>query len=218
MNVFIGGDSRCSHGTVTPDVRSVTDATDSWSNRLIWKHLDVKFFTRRSSVEIVSYSIYDSDPYFNDFEDGFFDLAFIQTGFNDGIEYWPERVFKKIVGKHFDKKNLVNRHEVQDREDFYRYVDRATEKEMFDLIKRKCKKVVFIGMHCLLGFKGIRSDLYPSYVQTTTETNESFSKQCHHYIRLRNSTKWTDYHCRGDRIHYNEKGIDFVLEKVEKYL
>jgi lysophospholipase L1-like esterase len=217
MIVFIGGDSRCSHGTATEHVGTVDERTDSWSNRLIWDCPNIKFFTRRSSYELVSYSIYDTGPLFKGFTDGFFDVAFIQTGFNDGIEYWTERIFTNIVGKRFNKKCLINGHPVEGKDDHFNYVDRETERTMFELLKRKCKRVVFIGMHSLEGFKSV-IPFKPSQNENVEKTNEVFSRLASDYIKLPTSVEWADEYCQNDRIHFNEKGINYILSEVKKFL
>lgn len=201
MNVFIGGDSRCSHGC---------DETAGWSNIINAVYPSVKLVYRRSSSELVSYTIYDSDPFLKNFQDKFFDIAIIQSGWNERVAYYSEGVFDKMLGKHF---NVDCRYDIQPSGNSS-YSHLSGETAMFDLIKLKATKVVYIGFHDLSLYKNLEGDIGGN----ARRVNEVFSSLATDYLALPQDVEWAEKHCAKDGIHYNSTGIYYICDNLEKWL
>lgn len=207
MNIFIGTDSRGTHPL--PD--------GGWTQKLISKYPKHSFVTCRSSIEAMTFTIYLLDPLLLNYPDGHFDIAFIQAGYNEGIEYWSENVYKQMMGTHFNPIALTKQvfHQKRYKGYAYIYIDREAEKKIFDLLKQKSKRVVFIGIHSNLLFRKLWN---LPYDENTKEMLKVLPKLATDYIELPQDQEWVDANVHWDGIHYKESGAHYILGKVEKFL
>lgn len=208
-NIYIATDSR---GTVATQAGGSRDT--SWTERFM-KTYPAQFTARRSAMELPTHHIYDilgieSVP------DKHFDLAVLQTGMYTGIDYCSEGVFQGFFGAHYKYTALKYHHPDLNR---YIYSDKADEEKIFALLRQKCKRVVYIGLHILtrwhLELRRGR-EWNPTYNQLAEVQNAWYGSLVTDYVPLPWDEAWVDQCTPVDEyLHYTEPGVQYILNKLD---
>jgi hypothetical protein len=165
-------------------------------------------------MEIPTHHIYDILSIAS-LEDQSIDLAVLQTGMYTGIDYCSKGVFKGLFGKHYKEEALKHYHPDLDR---YIYAHKPDEEEVFALLRKKCKRVVYIGLHILtrwhLELRRGR-EWNPTYSQLAEAQNAWYGSLVTDYIPLPWDEAWVDKCTPVDEyLHYTEPGVQFILNKL----
>lgn len=235
MSVFIAADSRGSHGT-QGHVWAPTN--NSWTTQFMNRHQEHSFVSRRAGIDMAVHHLYDCDPFLRQYDDKFFDLAFIHTGMNTGIDYWTPPLFKALFRKHYTPEGLKHQNGEK-----YVYIHEENEKKIFQLLEQKCKRVIHVGLQIVTRWhlelrqdqkyiptasqmaadpekfkKSLTKEWTPTYNELAEHQNKRYAAMCNDHISLPWDEQWVDECCPEDFLHFNEKGINWILDKVESYL
>lgn len=200
MNIFIGTDSRGSY-------HKQGRVTKGWTTDLQINHPEHVFVCQRAGIEKPLTTLFDIENKLSQHEDGFFDLAIIQVGYHEGVEYYSRDAFELFFEKNFNPQALV----IDPHNRYFKYWDESAFKRVFDLAKKKAKRVVHIGFHSLHKYhKGQLTD-------NAILSNETLSKLATDYLELPQDNDWGPTNT-FDQIHYNEGGRNYILERIEEYI
>ena len=210
MKILIGADSR-----------SVCPMPNDWVSRFkLATNNKHEIHSIRAYYDHWLFSIYILEEHLNTVEDGHYDLAIIQAGWHDGgVCYWTEDVYKGIMKDRFNKDCLSKKIEHKGK-DQYVYIDRKNEKEIFDLIKRKCKNCIFIGIHSLRKDNDLDTEfkLGIQHHYDALDMNNAFSSLDIDFFHMPMDTPWVVSHTSKDRIHFNDSGVEFFLNCLVSYV
>ncbi len=207
--IYVATDSR---GTVATRAGGTRDT--SWTERFM-KAYPATFIPRRSAMEMPTHHIYDILG-IGGMEDQSIDLAVLQTGMYTGIDYCSEGVFKALFGSYFKPEALKYHHPDVNR---YIYSHKGDEETIFGLLRQKCKRVVYIGLHILsrwhLELRRGR-EWNPTYNQLAEAQNAWYASLVTDYIALPWDEAWVDQCTPVDEyLHYTEPGVRYILDKLD---
>lgn len=205
MNIFLGTDSR---GITMPK-----DAGEAWVVEFCRSHNNWNIIKGKSASPLFQFILHDLDRLLHDYEDGFFDVMFLQIGFHEAVEASIEDTFKSYMSYQFNPRALIKQ-TIDYAHPLYVYQDCETEKKLFDLAKKKSKRCVFIGIHCLENYVGPRF-VNPYRATYAKAMNARFSQLATHYIPLPETIEWVVGNCQTDGMHYNRSGVVYILQRVE---
>lgn len=206
--IYLATDSR---GTVATTDRGSRDT--SWTER-IKKIYSANFICRRSALEIPDHHIYDFENLLT-VPDQSIDLAILQTGMYSGIDYCSTGVFQRIFGTHYTPEGLMYHHPDLNR---YIFSHKESTEQMFDILRQKCKRTVYIGLHSLnrwhLELRRGR-EWNPTYNQLAEVQNKWYGSMVTDYIPLPQDEKWVDQ-CtiENEFLHYSEPGVCYILDHL----
>lgn len=220
MKILFSTDSRGVHGTTHMDPTHPDN--NSWPNLLMKKYPEHEYTNRRAGWGELRplTTLYDFDPYIRDFPDKHFDIIFIQNGMNIGIDYCTPGVFNALVKQHYTEDGLKYEN-LHDNRKKYVYIHTENERQIFELLKEKSHKVVFVGLHSMARWHlELRQgrEWNPTYVELAKIQNDSWSKMATDYLDLPDNEAWVDTNCREDFLHYNAAGTQYIMERAEVYL
>lgn len=204
MNIFIATDSRGTH------LGRVKD--NGWSKELQSLYPNDCFVCLRTGIESHMVTLFNVETTLLTYEDNYFDIAFIQLGYNEGAEYYSEGVFRQFFGECFNQKALIPKSDTQPNTEnsLYRYWDKEAMIRVFNAIKKKCRRVVYIG------FPSLKNHGKGRLKETAPLIDKELSKLATDYISFPQTDEWADAHMT-DGIHFNEEGTKYISEKVSIY-
>ncbi len=200
MNIFIGTDSRGTH-------HMSKTASEGWAVQFEKLHPEHNFVGCRTGVEQPTVTLFDIRDKLSKYEDGFFDLAVLQVGYHEGVEYYSRDVFELFFKENFNPQALV----IDEHNRYYKYWDVPTYEGIFELARQKAKRVVYLGFPRLLYFREGRLK------ENAVLVNETLSKLATDYFELPQDDDWGAINT-FDNIHYNDGGRKYILERLEEYL
>lgn len=216
MKFFIVTDSR---GTLYAEGKRAASDTNARNKSCGWTHELIKkydygheYHCLRSSEEQPTITLYQVPNFLETFTDNHFDLALIQVGYHEGIEYYTEGILKEMMHPIYNPDSLANKNG-----EMYNYINRKDEKDIFDIINKKCKRSVFIQQHSLKWYKH-NSERNPTYNENVIVMNTAFSKLTTDTIALPLTKEWHNENVCGDGMHYNGEGITYILKEIEKFM
>lgn len=216
MKIILATDSRGVHGTTQMD--PLHPENNSWTNLLMKKYPQHEYINRRAGWGDLRpmTSLHDNDPWIRQFPDNHFDIIYLHVGVHTGIDYWTPPLFKAHLKHHYTDEGLQF-----DNGGKFVYIHRETEKTFFDLLKQKCKKVVWFGYHSLARLNPhLRKERewQPTYAVLGQMQNAVWSKLATHYVDVPQDEAWVDKYCREDFFHYNGEGTQYFMERAETFL
>lgn len=214
MKIILHTDSRGVHGTT--QMNPLHPENNSWTNLLMKKYPQHEYINRRAGWGDLRpmTSLHDNDPWIRQFPNNYFDIIFMHVGVHTGVDYWAPGLFKAHLKTHYTDEGLKYPDNGE-----YVFIHRETEQKIFDLLKQKCKKVVWIGYHSLAR-PVFRQNKFrnPTYGELAKMQNETWSKMATDYIEVPQDETWVDTYCREDFFHYNALGTQYFLERTEQFL
>lgn len=209
--IYIATDSRGYIGPVTSEDSSARKT--SWTERFMAKYPGNTFIARRSAAEIATHHLYDSEI-LREREDGSIDLAVLQTAMNSGIDYWSPGAFKSLFGQYYFEEGLKY---PQDN-GRYIYSHKTSEEQMFALIRQKCKRVAWVGLHNLSKWHlelRVNREWNPTYVELADAQNKWYSTLVTDFVALPQDQEWVEQACYKDEyLHYMGPGVDYILDQL----
>lgn len=232
--IYIATDSRGYIGPVTD--WDATARLTSWTEMIRTKYPDNTYIMRRSAAEIPTHHIYDSEL-LNEYDDNAIDLAILSTAMYSGIDYVSSGIFKALFGKHYTEDGLKH---IQPNGRCV-YSHKPSEEEMFALIRRKCKRVVWVGLHNLSRWHleqrqstpyiptaaqikedperfrlSLDKEYTPTYNILAETHNQWFSSLCTDYVALPQTEEWVDNACyKNEFLHYDEQGVQYIINGLD---
>lgn len=210
-NIYIATDSRGYIGPVT--AQDPTARKTSWTEMFRAKYPDHNYIMRRSAAEIPTHFLYDCYG-LEQYEDGAIDLAILHTAMNTGIDYWSEGAFKMLFQQYYSPDGL--KYPQRGR---YIYSHKEGEEAVFSLIRKKCKRVVWIGLHNLTRWHlelRTETEWSPTYKELADAQNKWYSTLVTDYLALPQEDSWVDEACYPDEfLHYIGPGVQYILDGLD---
>lgn len=226
MKIMVGADSR-----------SVLPYRKDWVSRLKRRskgHHEVQSVRQYHNHWL--FSIYIFETYLKDLEDGALDLIIIQSGWHEGICYWTPDTYRNIVRDRFNEDCLVKKimsprpvlnldgQKLRDKgtepEPLYLYIDRESEKAVFDTILKKAKRCLFIGLQTIKNENNLDKEFHlgKEHHYDSLRMNDNFSKFDIDFLHMPMDWQWVEQNTIEDNLHYGDSGRDIVVGCVESYL
>lgn len=218
MNILLAGDSRC----------ACPPRPNSWPHMLeqmLSANFDdiniVKFFAVEDTYIFTMFLLADK---LQDYPDDYFDFAVIHSGWHDYMESWPRRILDSLVPEGIDESCIIDdtsnwvdsyRNRVKEHEYMYRNEKRLIE--INELLKKKCKNHIYIGIHTLIDGSDLHKKNLVEHQKDIIKSNKFFANLSD-FLNLPQHYSWTVQNTTHDRIHYTAQANFELSQKLLRYI
>lgn len=216
MNILLAGDSRC----------ACPPRPNSWPHilerklRATYPNVNIEQFFAVEDTYI--FTMFLLAEKLEQYPDGHFDFAIIHSGWHDYMESWPRRILDSLVPEGIDEDCIIDDTEkwvdsYKDKEKEYIYKNEKRLIEINDLLKRKCKNHLYIGIHTLIDGSDLHKKTYEEHQFDLLESNEFFANMSD-FLNLPQHYSWNVKNTTPDRIHYTAPANLSLCEKLMRYI
>ena len=212
MKILIGTDSRgIWPGLNTPDPG---DWVNTFDKTTCGQH---EITSVRAHYDHYLFSIFVLADMVRDKPDNYYDLTVIQSGWHEGVCFWPKDILENMAGSYFNEQFLTRKTESNGHTK-YLYQDKESIASAFDLIKQKSNNVLCLGMHSLRTANDLDKEyrLEMQHHYDVLISNNEFSKHSD-YFSLPMDVGWLSKTTLPDGIHYNGAGVDYLVKNLISY-
>jgi fatty-acyl-CoA synthase len=216
MNIFLAGDSRC----------ACPPRPNSWPHLLegrlrpTYPELNIeKFFAVEDTYIFTMFLLADK---LKDYPDDHFDFAIIHSGWHDYMESWPRRILDSLVPEGIEENCIIDDtaqwvDSYKDKEKEYIYKNEKRLIEINELLKRKCKHLLYIGIHTLIDGSDLHKKTYQEHQFDLLESNDFFSNLSD-FLNLPQHYSWNIKNTTPDRIHHTVSANVELANKLNRYI
>ena len=205
MRILIGADSR-----------GICPRNHTWVNRFI-QLSEHQVHTILAEQDFYLFSIYLLAEHLETVPNDHYDLVIIHSGWHEWSCWWTKDILKSMCSSYYNEDALTRKieHEGHDK---YLYQDEEANKKVFELINKKCRKCLCIGMHALR----VENDLGRAFNQgmqhhyDNLESNQKFTEYAD-FLDMPMDDNWVLNNTTPDRIHFTAQGAEDLAQYLVRY-